>query len=172
MSVSDIRHRQVYLPSLIDRLLDDAPQRQTEHPNAYAPDAERMHRIIQRDLSLLLNTTNLDDDFDTTRFEAAASSVVNYGIAALSGSYVTNRSWETVEKSVLTAIIRFEPRLIPDALRIRPLHSTDPIRYNQLILEISGLMHWSPYPLEFRVQSTFDIETNHVTFATDSRRGH
>ncbi|MCC8395697.1 type VI secretion system baseplate subunit TssE [Paraburkholderia sp. MMS20-SJTR3] len=172
MSASDIRHRQAYLPSLIDRLLDDAPQRRTEHPNAYAPDAERMHRIIQRDLSLLFNTTSLDDEFDTTRYRAVADSVVNYGIAALCGSYLTNRNWETVEASVRAAIVRFEPRLIADALRIRPVHSENPIRYNQLAIEISGLMHWSPYPLEFRVQSAFDIETNHVTFAQDSHREH
>ncbi|SMG54281.1 type VI secretion system baseplate subunit TssE [Paraburkholderia susongensis] len=172
MSPSDIRHRQAYMPSLIDRLLDNAPQRQTEHPDAYAPNAERMHRIIERDLSLLLNTTSLDDELDATRHAAVAESVVNYGIAPLSGSYLTNRNWEAVEKMVRTAIVRFEPRLIPESLRIRPLRSTDPIRYNQLIFEIDGLMHWSPYPLEFRIQSAFDIEMNHVPLDMDSRREH
>jgi type VI secretion system protein ImpF len=169
MSMSDIRHRQAYLPSLIDRLLDDAPQRQNEHPDAYAPNAERMHRIVERDLSLLLNTTSLNDEFDETRHQAVASSVVNYGIAPLSGSYLTNRSWEDVASVVRAAIKRFEPRLISDSVHIRPLHSKDPIRYSQLIFEIDGLMHWSPYPLEFRIQSAFDIETNQVTFDTDFR---
>jgi len=172
MSTSDIRHRQTYLPSLIDRLLDDAPHRQTEHPDAYAPNAERMHRIIERDLSLLLNTTSLSDELDETRHTAVVSSVVNYGIAPLSGSYLTNRSWENVEQMVRAAIRRFEPRLISDSMRIRPLDDKDPIRYNQLIFEIDGLMHWSPYPLEFRIQSAFDIETNEVTFDTDFRGEH
>ncbi|HEY2019790.1 type VI secretion system baseplate subunit TssE [Paraburkholderia sp.] len=169
MSTSDIRHRQAYLPSLIDRLLDDAPHRQTEHPGAYAPNAERMHRIIERDLSLLLNTTSLDDELDETRHQAVASSVVNYGIAPLAESYLTHRSWEGVEKVVRAAIERFEPRLISDSLRLRPLHGNDPVRYNQLVFEIDGLMHWSPYPLEFRIQSAFDIETNQVTFDGDFR---
>ncbi|MFT4066127.1 type VI secretion system baseplate subunit TssE [Paraburkholderia sp.] len=172
MSTSDIRHRQAYLPSLIDRLLDDAPHRQTEHPGAYAPDAERMHRIIERDLSLLLNTTSLDDELDKTRHHAVAASVVNYGIAPLSGNYLTNHNWENVENTVLTALTRFEPRLISGSLRIRPLHSKDPIRYNQLIFEIAGLMHWSPYPLEFRIQSAFDIEMNLIRFDTDFRGEH
>lgn len=172
MSTSDARHRQAYMPSLIDRLLDDAPTRRSERPEAYAPNSAGMRRIIQRDLSLLLNTTNLDDEIDTSRYPMLAASVVNYGIPALSGSYLASRNWETVEKMVRTAIIRFEPRLIPETLRIRPLDSKDPVRYNQLMFEIHGLMRWSPYPLEFRVQSAFDIEMNHVTFDLDSGRGN
>jgi type VI secretion system protein ImpF len=172
MSTSDIRHRQAYLPSLIDRLLDDAPHRRTEHPDAYAPNAERMHRIIERDLSLLLNTTSLSDELDESRYQAVARSVVNYGIAPLSGSYLTDRSWERVKQVVRAAVERFEPRLISNSLHLRPLHSKDPVRYNQLIFEIDGLMHWSPYPLEFRIQSAFDIETNQVTFDTNFRGEH
>jgi type VI secretion system protein ImpF len=172
MNTSDARHRQAYMPSLIDRLLDDAPARRSERPEAYAPNSEGMRRIIQRDLSLLLNTTNLDDEIDTARFPVLAASVVNYGIPALSGSYLASRNWETVEKTVRTAIIRFEPRLIPESLRIRPLDSKDPVRYNQLMFEIHGLMRWSPYPLEFRIQSAFDIEMNHVTLDRDSGKGN
>jgi len=172
MSPPDIRHRQAYLPSLIDRLLDDAPQRKSERPDAYAPDAERMRRIIERDLSLLLNTISLDDELDTTRHAAVAKSVVNYGIAPLSGSYLTNRSWEAIAKMVRDAIAHFEPRLNPDSLHISPLHNTNPIRYNQLIFEIKGLMYWSPYPLEFRIQSAFDIEMNQVTLDRNSRKEH
>ncbi|MBB5414520.1 type VI secretion system protein ImpF [Paraburkholderia atlantica] len=168
MTTSDARPRQAYMPSLIDRLLDDAPARRSERPEAYAPNSEGMRRIIQRDLSLLLNTTNLDDELDIARYPLLAGSVVNYGIPALSGSYLASRNWETVEKMVRNAIVRFEPRLIPESLCIRPLDSKNPVRYNQLVFEIHGLMRWSPYPLEFRIQSAFDIEMNHVTFDPQS----
>ncbi|WP_322015189.1 type VI secretion system baseplate subunit TssE [Paraburkholderia sp. J12] len=169
MNAPDLQHRQAFMPSLIDRLLDNAPQRAAEHPDAYAPDGEGMRRVIQRDLSLLLNTTSFEDELDMTRHAVAAGSVINYGIPALSGHYLNNRNWETVEKMVRTAITRFEPRLMSESLHIRPLNREDPIRYNRLILEISGLMHWSPYPLEFRMQSAFDIEMNQVTCDTDCR---
>ncbi|APA90025.1 type VI secretion system baseplate subunit TssE (plasmid) [Paraburkholderia sprentiae WSM5005] len=172
MNTSDVRHRQAYMPSLIDRLLDDAPARRSERPDVYAPNSEGMRRIVQRDLSLLLNTTNLDDEMDMARYPLLATSVVNYGVPALSGGYLTSRNWETVETMVRTAIVRFEPRLIPESLRIRPLDSKDPVRYNQLIFEIHGLMHWTPYPLEFRIQSAFDIEMNHVTFDPNAGGGN
>jgi len=172
MSSPDTPHRQAYMPSLIDRLLDDAPGRRSERPDAYAPDSAGMRRIIQRDLNLLLNTTSLDDELDTARYPAVAASVINYGISALSGSYLTDRNWETVEKMIRTAIVRFEPRLLPESLRIRLLNSKDPVRYNKLMFEIHGLMHWSPYPLEFRIQSAFDIEMNYITLDLDSRAEH
>lgn len=161
-----------FLPSLLDRLLDNAPARNSERPESYAPDGEGMRRIIQRDLSRLLNTTSLDDEIDNKRHPAAAASVINYGIRALSGAYLADRSWEDIEKLIRTAIIRFEPRLIPESLRIRPLDGREPLRYNKLKFEINGLVQWSPYPLEFRIQSTFDIESNQATFDAASPGQH
>jgi type VI secretion system protein ImpF len=164
---ADARQRQVYLPSLLDRLQDDAPQRRTEHPDAYAPSAEGMRRIIRRDLGLLLNATGASAEFDAVRYPAAAASVVNYGVPALSGSYLAAQNWEAIAKLIRAAVIRFEPRLIPESLAIRPVSSKDAHRYNKLMFEISGLMQWSPYPLEFRVQSTFDLETSQVDLGSN-----
>jgi len=170
MSQPETWHRQAFLPSLFDRLMDDAPSQRSERPDAYAPNSETMRRLVQRDLSLLLNTTSLDDEIDPMRYPVAAASVINYGIPPLSGSYLTDRNWEEIERLVRTAITRFEPRLIAESLRILPGRHADPLRYNKLTLEILGLMHWSPYPFEFRIQSTFDFETNNVTLDTGSFR--
>jgi type VI secretion system protein ImpF len=166
----DSRHKPAYLPSLLDRLLDDSPQQKSERPDAYAPGYEGMRRIVQRDLSLLLNTTNIDDDVDMSRHPEVAASVVNYGIPALSGGYLTDRNWHTIERLIRLAITRFEPRLISESLQIRPINNKEPMRHNKLMFEIQGLMQWSPYPLEFRIQSLFDVEMNKVTIDPNSRR--
>jgi len=170
MSQPETWHRQAFLPSLFDRLMDDAPSQRSERPDAYAPDGDAMRRLVQRDLSLLLNTTSLDDEIDAARYPAAASSVINYGIPSLSGSYLSDRNWEEIQRLVRTAITRFEPRLIPESLQIMPSRGADALRYNKLTLAIQGLMYWSPYPFEFRIQSTFDFETNNVTLDTGSLR--
>lgn len=167
MPPTDARQRQAYLPSLLDRLQDDAPQRRSERPDAYAPSGEGMRRIIQRDLGLLLNATDASAEFDAARYPAAAASVVNYGVPPLSGSYLAAQNWEAIAKLIRTAVVRFEPRLIPESLSIRPVTSKDAHRYNKLMFEISGLMQWSPYPLEFRVQSTFDLETSQVDLGSN-----
>ncbi|VVU54043.1 type VI secretion system lysozyme-like protein [Burkholderia anthina] len=159
------------MPSLLDRLIDDAPQLRREHREIETLDSEGMRHLIRRDLSLLLNTTNLDDELDATRHAAAIDSVVNYGIPPLSGNYLANRDWNVVEKAIRTAIVRFEPRLLPDSLRIRPVQHEDSTQYNRLTFEISGLMHWSPIPVEFRIRSMLDMEIDRVTFDTDALQG-
>jgi type VI secretion system protein ImpF len=166
------QHRPAYLPSLLDRLQDDAPHARHEVARAYAPSGEGMRRIIQRDLALLLNATNLDGELDSARYPQAAASVVNYGVPPLSGSYLSDRNWETIETLVKTAIVRFEPRLLPDSIAIRPVAGREAASYNKLAFEIRGLMQWSPYPLEFLIQSTFDIESNKVTLDPGTRIEH
>lgn len=157
------RPHQAYLPTLIDRLQDDAPQRLTERPSEYEFDLQAMRAIVQRDLALLLNTTNLSDEIDSAEFPQVAASVVNYGVPALSGGYIADRNWSKVEAMLRRAILDFEPRLIPESLAITPLgDGPDASRYNILMFELRGLMQWSPYPLEFRIQSAFDLESSTV----------
>ncbi|ABC36012.1 type VI secretion system baseplate subunit TssE [Burkholderia thailandensis] len=165
------RHRAAYLPSLLDRLQDDAPHSFSESPDAYAPSADEMRRIVQRDLSLLLNTSNLDDEVDAGRYPLVAASVVNYGVPPLSGSYLHDPNRETIDRLVRTAIVHFEPRLIADSLAIRPLAAQQGASYNKLTFEISALVQWSPYPLELRIQSTFDLELNRVTLDKTTLNG-
>ncbi|MGO4763958.1 type VI secretion system baseplate subunit TssE [Cupriavidus sp. 2KB_3] len=163
--------RHAYLPSLLDRLQDDAPQQRSEPPEAYAPDERGMRRIIQRDLGLLLNTTNLNEELDAGAYPEVANSVVNYGIPPLSGGFATEMTWERLEERVRTAIARFEPRLIPDTVRLRPLRDASARRYNKMMFEIEALMQWTPYPLEFRIQSVFDLELSKVSLQSGHTPG-
>lgn len=158
-----------YLPSLFDRLRDNAPRALHEHADAYAPSAAGMQRLIQRDLALLLNTCNLGVAIDATRHPQAARSAVNYGLPPLSGGLRVNHSPAAIEKLVRDTIVAFEPRLIAESLSVRVLPPKGPGSYNVIHLEIKALMHWSPYPLEFLVQSLYDLESSHASI--DARDG-
>jgi type VI secretion system protein ImpF len=163
MKTPDTRHRQPYLPTLIDRLQDDAPRRASEHPDQYAPSAARMRDIVLRDLTLLLNTTGFADHIDSALQPLVAASVINYGLPPMSGSYLADHNWMRMEAAIRTAIVRFEPRLVPESLMITPLGANEGSRFNVLTFELRGLVNLSPYPLEFRVQSALDLETSKVT---------
>ncbi|MEB0014297.1 type VI secretion system baseplate subunit TssE [Glaciimonas sp. Gout2] len=165
MSQADKLHASTYLPTLIDRLQDDAPNIHTEPPHKYLFGTQAMRSVIKRDLTLLLNTTNLSNAIDEKTLSAVASSVMNYGIPALSGEYIADRNWIKVERMIRKAIVDFEPRLLPDSLSLRPLtDNANSNHYNILFFELNALIHWSPYPLEFRIQSAFDLETAKVNF--------
>ncbi|MBN3752375.1 type VI secretion system baseplate subunit TssE [Paraburkholderia sp. Tr-20389] len=156
------------MPTLIDRLRDDAPHRQTEIPAEYAVTRARMREIIQRDIAYLLNTTNLTDQIDSKRHALAAGSTVNFGVPPLAGAFTAAYRWSDIEAAVQSALARFEPRLIPESIQLVPLSDADRKgRHSRMAFEIRGLVRIEPYPLEFIVQSSLDLETSRVQFDLD-----
>ena len=157
------RHEQRYLPTLFDRLCDDAPSEIKESSEAYSPTRSQMRDIVLRDLAYLLNTTNQSDLLDEQKHPAAVESTINYGVPALAGGYLSEKKWRDIEQMIRHAILTFEPRLLPETLIVRPsLKSQASANYNVLIFEISGHIQMQPYPLEFMVQSNVDLETNRI----------
>ncbi|MFM0097858.1 type VI secretion system baseplate subunit TssE [Paraburkholderia nemoris] len=151
------------LPTLLDRLRDDAPQRQTEAPEEYAVTRSQMRDILQRDLAFLLNTTSIEDQIDRVRYPEASASTINFGVPPLSGAWLASRKWADIEQMIRRAIREFEPRLIPDTLAVLPLVKADAENiYNVLMFEVRGMIHMDPYPLEFLVQSSLDLETSRM----------
>lgn len=153
------------LPTLLDRLVDDEPKQETETPESYAVSPERMRAIVQRDLVWLLNTTSLADEIDATAYPQAATSVLNYGVPPFAGGFISERNWNEIERIVRHAILTFEPRFLAESLQIIPLVDVSSDQnYNVLSFEIRGLVHMQPYPMEFLVQSSLDLETRRLVF--------
>lgn len=152
-----------YMPTLFDRLFDDAPSEKSEAPEAYTSNRSQMRQIIQRDLAYLLNTTNQSDLIDATKFPHAATSTINYGVPPLAGGYLSEKKWADIELMIRKAIHDFEPRLEPHSLVVTPvLKEQANAHYNVLTFEISGFIQMQPYPVEFTVQSAVDLETNRI----------
>lgn len=166
------RRANTYLmPTLLDRLRDDAPQRQNEAPSEYTVTRAQMRDIIQRDLAFLLNTSSIEDLIDRERYPQAASSTVNFGVPPLAGAFTATRRWDEIEKIIRRAIGEFEPRLIAESLVVTPLTGVDAdVQYNVLAFEVRGMIRMDPYPLEFMVQSSLDLETSQVN-VTGMRTG-
>lgn len=152
-----------YLPTLFDRLCDDAPSDAAEMPEAYASSRSQMREIIQRDLSLLLNTTDQSDLIDAKVHPHAAQSSINFGVPALAGGYLSEKKWADIESMIRKAIVAFEPRLMRETLVVKPMIREEvSAHYNVLTFEISGHIQMQPYPMEFTVQSNVDLETNRI----------
>ena len=157
------RGEQRFMPTLFDRLCDDAPSVSVEGPDDYSSSRSAMRAVIQRDLALLLNTTDQGDLIDAVRFHAAVNSTINYGVPALAGGYLSEKKWTDIENMIRHAILTFEPRIMGESLRVAPISKAHAsAHYNVLCFEISGLIHMHPYPLEFAVQSDVDLETNRI----------
>ncbi|MEA1064090.1 type VI secretion system baseplate subunit TssE [Apirhabdus apintestini] len=150
-----------YLPTLLDRLQDDEPKSKYDRDRPI--DIKGMRSLVQRDLANLLNHTNIEDALDEQRYKVTLASVVNYGVPALIGSHENRHSWNIIEKTIRTAILRFEPRIIPETLLVRSLQEKEHLtRHALIIFEIRGLIYWNPKPIDLCMNGRYDIESEKV----------
>lgn len=157
-------------PVLLDRLTDFEPQRQKESLQARTISRKAYRDGVLRDLQWLLNASNLDASIDFNGFPEAQRSVVNFGIAALSGYFASDVDIAQLEATIRDAILRFEPRLLPHTVEVKVVSSEQSLDlHNVLGMEIRGELWSIPYPLEILLRSDIDLETGHVALRDQSR---
>ncbi|WP_130832949.1 type VI secretion system baseplate subunit TssE [[Erwinia] mediterraneensis] len=152
-----------FLPTLLDRLIDEEPKLQEERFDRFFYSGREMRAIVLRDLIALLNNANLEDQLDPVRHQHVTASVLNYGIAPMTGSYAIQHNWTTIEKIFREAILRFEPRIIPESLRVTAPGNLDtPFQNGMMLFEIHALIYWQPYPIDLAAKGIYDRENDRV----------
>lgn len=100
------------LPSLFDRLTTKNPSQKTRVEGI-------IEESIKRDLKLLLNSRKLESIIDDmSLYPEVATSVVNYGIEEYAGLVRNDINIHKVTEMIRTAILLFEPRIIPETLEV------------------------------------------------------
>lgn len=147
-------------PSLLDRLLDDAPGERSEAPEQRFLSKARLRQAVVRDLGWLLNATRPPVGDDST---LVRGSVTGYGMPALSGSLVAQLDLDGLERELHRVICSFEPRIVADTLEVRAIRSEALLdSHNMIDFEIRGMLWSQPVPLELVLRTTFDFEANLV----------
>lgn len=148
-------------PSLLDRLTDTEPGNQKETRDVRVIDLNRLRQIIQRDLSWLLNTINIDDSLDAERYPYVSESVLNYGLSAVSGSYSTGEKAEMIRSAIQRAISLHEPRIIKGTVDVQ-INAEDADSTMLVGIDIHADMWAQPMPLELYLRSKVDVTTGEV----------
>lgn len=149
-------------PSFIDRLTDDEPGKKTESHSERMIDIRRLREIIQRDLSWLLNTGNLDSEIDAETYPHARRSVLNYGVPDATGDFANMRRATEVRDAIQRAIELFEPRIIDGTLNVIT-QTSDAKREPVIVFDIVADMWAEPLPTELYLRSQFDTTTGQVS---------
>ncbi|MGQ8367243.1 type VI secretion system baseplate subunit TssE [Glaciecola sp. 1036] len=149
--------------SLLDRLTDDEPDKKSESRSKRVITVSRLKELVQRDLAWLLNavasqTTNNFDDYPYIK-----NSTLNYGIPDLSGSNVKSLNTRSLEREVVSAIKRFESRIIPKTLQVDVKVASEQMSGNTLSVTIHADLWAQPLPLQLYLQTDIDIENGIVT---------
>jgi type VI secretion system protein ImpF len=150
-------------PSLLDRLTDDEPSKTRESQDKRVISMRRLRQMVMRDLAWLLNTTNLSTTEDLTPYPEVEHSVLNYGLTEFSGHLVTGMDLGRLERLVRQAIQDYEPRIIPQTVRVRSIRDSGKESHNRLMFEIEGQLWAVPTPSHLLIKTQIDLEEGGVT---------
>ncbi|MEI2415189.1 type VI secretion system baseplate subunit TssE [Orrella sp. JC864] len=150
-------------PVLLDRLLDEAPQQRSETPEQAAMTPAAMRQAVLRDLRWLLNTVNMESRQSLEHYPAVRASTLNFGLPPLAGKRMSEIDWVDVEVALRTAILHFEPRILPDSIEVNAVSQPGLLEHhNVLTLDIRGRIWCLPYPREFLFRTDIDLESGHM----------
>jgi type VI secretion system protein ImpF len=163
-------------PSLLDRLTDNDPRMSGEALTDRVLSRQQLRTAVLRDLAWLFNANRAEPARRTGRVARPAyiekevalwkqvpyarRSVLNFGLASLSGENVGRLDLSAVSADIKQAILDFEPRIDPQTLEVEAkLDGSALDHHNQVTLVIRGHMWNQPVPLELLLSASVDVET-------------
>ncbi len=156
-------------PSLLDRLTDDAPEAREESRDKRVLGISQLRQSVLRDVGWLLNTVHLEASQDLGEWPEVVSSTVNYGIPDLAGSSAVGRNTLALERAVRQAVLNFEPRILPDTVKVTVRIEPEQMTRHAMSFIIEGQLWAQPVPLSLYLKTELDLETGSVTVAESSR---
>jgi type VI secretion system protein ImpF len=156
----DMRNR--LQPALLDRLADDRPGERTEAEDRRVMSREQLRQAVLRDLASVFNAVQ-PLGAEAEPYPLLAESVLNYGLPPLAGHLASTMDIGVLEGWIRQAIVRFEPRILPDTLEVHALEATSILdTHNVIEFEIRGQLWSHPVPLEILLRTQLDLEAGQV----------
>src|SRR5438309_2078073 len=141
--MSRLRADQPLVPSVLDRLLDDEPERTQEPPRNRNQVLRDLKHAVRRDLENLLNTRTRCLSWPPALTELKQS-LVNYGIPDITGASLGSSKERDEFCRVIQSVIRLnEPRF--KTVRVQLLENTEPLD-RTLRFRIDALLQADPAP--------------------------
>ncbi len=149
-------------PALLDRLTDDDPFHREEAEERRMMTKSQLRQAVLRDLGWLFNAVQPLGRLMETH-PHVGDSVLNFGLPALSGQLASKVDVSLLEKTIRQAILRFEPRILPESLEVRALEASSVLdTHNVIEFDIRGHLWAQPVPLEILLRTQMDLEAGQV----------
>lgn len=141
-------------PSLLDRLLVSGPKDRPVSGTRKALSARKLRECVLRDLTWLLNTTNLATRVDFEHFPEVARSIVNFGMPALTGNLRAALERDQVAARIAACIETFEPRL--SRVKVTPEAGTEAQMFT-VAFRIEAELWGDPVPQHLTMRTEIDV---------------
>lgn len=169
-------------PALLDRLKDDDPAVSSEPRERRVMNKKEFRAAVLRDLTALFNATQMEFSdasrprarIDLSNTPRVRRSVVNFGLPPMSGRPASAVEAAALERAIHQAIVDFEPRILPQSLRVTVIMHEDALDHHNVIgMYIHGQLWSQPVPLELLLRTDIDLEagTVEITDSTDALPG-
>jgi type VI secretion system protein ImpF len=145
--------------SLLDRLIDEEPDKLRDPPSSPAESLDLLRRSVRRDLEALLNTRRRWRSWPESYAELSTSPL-GYGIGDFSsGAFNDPRRRELLRYEVEQTIRRFEPRLV--RVNVTLLDPKEELEA-MVRLRIEGLLRVEPAPDPIAFDTLVDAATAEI----------
>jgi type VI secretion system protein ImpF len=142
-------------PSVLDRLIDDAPRGGPSAAEAPSWSVDRAKAAVKRDLEWLLNSRQVVADLPSPA-DQLDRSLLTYGLPDLAPAGMSNPAeQERLRRAILTAVARFEPRLARVEVLFEPVREID----RSIGFRINGLLRVEPEPEPVVFDSRVRLDT-------------
>lgn len=141
--------------------MDENPEARKE-PSGRGISHLRYRQGVLRDIEWLLNAKSRLAHEGLADFPETEVSVLNFGMPDPAGKSTGNATITQIEKDIATALLRFEPRIIPDSLVVKAIDtpsSASSSSPNILAFSITGELWASPMNEELHLKTEIDLET-------------
>lgn len=156
-------------PCLLDRLTDQQPAAAVEGRDQRVMSLRQIRASVLRDLGWLLNTAQRLSAEEAPDTPDVLTSVVNYGVPDLAGVTPSDLNLAKLEREVERAILAYEPRILPDTLRVRAIVDHRSMSSAALSFEIRGDLWSQPVPDPLYLKTELDLETGVVRVEEKTR---
>jgi type VI secretion system protein ImpF len=160
--VAELTPKERLQPSLLDRLTDDAPDKEQESREQRVLSINKLRVCVLRDLAWLLNTSTLDTIQSLDDYPLVSHSVVNYGIPDLVGTTLSNTNVSEIQLQIRQAIWDFEPRISRESVQVKVTVSENKMNLNAMTFDIEGDLWAQPLPLRLYLRTELDLETGNM----------
>lgn len=115
---------------------------------------------VRRELSWILNTTNLNAVQDLDAYPQVKTSVLNYGVPDFAGKPLTRRVIQGRAKEIRDAIRVYEPRLDPNRVEVEALTALE--RENAITYVIRGDITAAVQAMPVEFKTDVEVDTASV----------
>lgn len=143
------------VPSVLDRLLDDAPQEAHDPSSTLSQDLELYKAQVRRDLEAMLNTRQ-ESPGDLSGYPELQRSLLTYGLPDFTTfSLQSDTDRVRMREAIETAIRHFEPRIMEAVVVVEAPDQKN----QQLAFRVEGYLRVDPVPAPVAFDAVLQLST-------------